>query len=149
MNEIKPISQSRAQDIFAKAHLHFEAKSDNVLELVSSDAYFWCDMSHPEIFNFRGRLRRTVSTPEGRSSLIDFICRCNSERILPKAYTIPLRDGKTLALGAEVNALTTHGMSESQFYSFIETTYVALVALFAEAEQVIPLDPVKLRADRG
>ena len=149
MNEIKPVSQSRAQEIFAKAHLRFEAKSENVLELASPEAYFWCDMSNPEIFNFRGRLRRVVSTPEGRSSLIDFICRCNSERVLPKAYTIPLRDGKTVTLGAEVNALTTHGMSESQFYSFIETTYVALVALFAEAEQVIPFEPIDLRTHRG
>lgn len=128
-----PISPRRVLGFLRNTSLVPEQDSEFLLRIEDTDAVLWCDLSHPDVLQLRGRWRGSVPTEDEplRSGLVDLVAKTNSGSVHPKSYTLPSSDRRRLGVGAEVCFLTTAGMTEAQFYSFIEAAHTALTCFFA------------------
>ncbi len=144
MENIDVTSLGRVYDVFTRAGLELAEQGEHSLKLSSPLAHYICDFANPGVFQIRGVWRRTTTSPKDREALTQFVAQCNRERVIPKAYTLPTAAGRAATLGAEVNVLTAHGLSQDQFYGFVDGAVVAIATLFADAERALPLAPVPL-----
>lgn len=148
MEDIGVSALARVHDVFTRAGLDLTEQSESSLKLSSPTAHYICDFANPDVFQIKGVWRRTVAL-EDRGSLVHFAARCNRERVVPKAYVLPAAAGRAVTLGAEVNAVTTHGLSRDQFYGFVDSAVVAIATFFADADKDLPLAPVSMGVVRN
>lgn len=148
MEDIGVNALARVRDVFTRAGLDLTEQSESSLKLSSPTVHYICDFANPDVFQIRGIRRRTIP-PEDRETLIRFVAQCNRERAVPKAYVLPAAAGRAVTLGAEVNAVTTHGLSRDQFYAFVDSAVVAIATLFADADKVLPQAPVSMGVVRN
>ncbi len=144
MRNIGVDSLALVSDVFSRAGLEISGPDDQSLSLSSPTAHYTCDVGNSDVCQIRGSWRRTVSSPEDRKALLRFAAQCNRERVVPKAYTVPTAGGRAITLAAEVNTLSSAGLSEEQFYGCVDSAVTAIATLFADAEKMLQLHPVQM-----
>ncbi|MCD4548841.1 MULTISPECIES: YbjN domain-containing protein [unclassified Schaalia] len=138
MSAPTPVNTERIEKMLSGRELHFGSTSDTELLVPTHNAVFHINTSNPQILQLRGQWRGIASTGPDFTALAEQVAHCNATRTGPKAYLAPFEDGETFGLIAEVNAVTSAGLTPGQLDSFFESAMSMIMCFFADLEETCP-----------
>lgn len=137
-DKISAVHPLRVAAYFEERDLVIERPSAMSIRVLLDNAAIVCELANPDIFQVSSIWKGVVQKPRDLARLLELISSSNATLFAPKAYTIPGPRLGITYLGAEGNIPISSGLSELQFYSFIETTVTAIIGLFTQVELLLP-----------
>lgn len=133
-----PVSLERIRALLTVQQLDYGSQGADAWSVPTRNALVLWSLENPQVLQIRGQWRGEAETPEQFQGLRTVISRCNSTRVSPKAYLLPLTDGHRFGLMTECNILINRGLTEEQFFGFCEASFTAIMSFFQEVEAALP-----------
>lgn len=133
-----PIDLARMRALLRSEGTEFRDSTDSVLTLDTDRAVFTWSVANPQVIQISARWRGVAQSSEHFQTLRGLVSDCNSSCAFPKAYMIPLAVDGQYTVGGECNLLSGRGVTEDQFYGFVERSATALHNFLAQAELKLP-----------
>lgn len=137
-DKIRAVHPLRVAEFFEDHNLVIDRPSELSIRALLENATVLGELANPDIFQLSAIWSGMVQEPKDLERILELISSANSTLFAPKAYTIPGPRLGTAYLAAEGNVPIGSGLSELQFFSFIETTLTAIVGFFSQVELVLP-----------
>lgn len=132
-----PVDLDRVRNLLDSQNRSFGAHGTDAWSFTTENGLYLWSLENPQVLQIRGQWRGVAVGPQMLTRLQKVVGHCNSTRIMPKSYTLPLPDSR-YGLMAECNILTNGGLSHQQFYDFCENSLGAVMEFFTEAEAKLP-----------
>lgn len=142
--EMRPMSDSSPMEL---PQIHTLLQDKN-LGQVGNDSAGWHFRTHGAdyvlavedgtVLHIHGRWWGTTKDDALFNRLRSLVARSNATRATPKAYLWPQGEAGHYGVKAEASMLTFKGVTEAQFYHFLETSFTAIAQFFSDVEKELP-----------
>ncbi|MDO5049154.1 MAG: YbjN domain-containing protein [Actinomycetaceae bacterium] len=141
--EPSPVTKERVRRFLceldkSEAGFEFHEHGEHEYMFPLQSAVIFVGFQNPSILQIRGQWRGTTNNDEDFGALAQQVHMCNVQRSGPKAYLLPLSDGRRFGLGAEANMVISQGATSDQLTHFYEVALTMIIGYFQDVAKALP-----------
>lgn len=137
-NSLAPVDIHRLGALLRTQGRDYVSKTELTLCVEADNAFYFCSVENPHVLQISTQWRGIALCDEDFQSLRLAVRTCNATCAFPKAFMVPIPPNGRYTVGAECNTLISRGLSEAQFFGFVERSLESLSAFLTVLERRLP-----------